>query len=236
MSRVTKERSRAYPALSLEESRLAMAAILSRLGIGSFSREVLAEALGYSNAYGGPGARKIAALAQYGLLTRRGGLYSPTPLARRVVEPGDDVERLRALRLALRQPPLFRALLERYAPQGRIPRQLDGVLWRDHGITRKASRAAAETFRSSARYAGLLEGDGTLLPHPEAAAPGREATGASPAVAGSDPGREQRFELALTGGKIAKLVLPMRLSARDLDIVKRQIELLEYQVQEDEEE
>ena len=197
MPRLTTERSRAYPVLSLEAGEQAMSEILDRLGAGSYSREVLAEVLGHSNAHGGPGARKIAALAQYGLLWRRAGLYSPTPLAELLASgTAASDERRAALRRALRRPPLFRALLERYGPQGRVPRQLASVLWRDHGITRKASRLAAETFRTSARYAGVLDSDGNLL------------TAVATQAAG---GRS-------------------RIGRKDLEIVKKQVELLEYQV------
>ncbi len=219
-----------------------MGEILAGLGTGCFSREVLGEALGYSNARGGPGARKIAALAQYGFLRRKAGLYSPTALAREAVEPGSDAARAGALLRALRQPPLFAALLDRYRPQGRVPAQLADVLWRDFGITRKASRAAAETFRQSARYAAVLDGDGAFLPHREEEQAGRTervAQGASATLSssGSAPlssGSEQRFEFALTEGKVARLFLPLELCRRDLEIVYKQIDFLEYQVREEE--
>lgn len=225
------KRSRAYPALCLEEARRLAREILARLGEGAFSREVLGETLGYSNAHGGPGARKIAALAQYGLLRRKAGLYSPTALARNIVTSNCES----ALRQAVHRPPLFAALLERYAPQGRVPAQLDGVLWRDYGITRKASRQAAETFLRSARYAGLMAQNGELVPvASEVEAGDRLGSPASDRAeaesAATGPASEQRFELALTGGRVARIFLPLSLCRRDLDIVRRQLEVLEYQV------
>jgi hypothetical protein len=230
------KRSRAYPVLSLEQARRLMQEILAGLGEGAFSREVLGEALGYSNAHGGPGARKIAALVQYGLLRRKAGLYSPTVLARRVVSASPEA----TLPRALRQPQLFAALLDRYTPQGRVPSQLDGVLWRDYGITRKASRGAAETFCQSARFAGVMDRDGVLLPAASEIEAGDRAShpavdrawGGQPKAGG--PATEQRFELALTGGRVARLFLPLDLCRRDLDIVRRQLEFLEYQVIEEE--
>lgn len=228
------KRSRAYPALSLEEARRLAGEILAGLGEGAFSREILGEALGYSNAHGGPGARKIAALAQYGLLRRKAGLYSPTVLAQRIVTSNSEA----ALRQAVRQPQLFSALLERYAPQGRVPAQLEGVLWRDYGITRRASRRAAETFLRSARYAGVMDRDGELLPVASKAEtvdrfghPTSDHAQADSASIG--PASEQRFEFALTGGRVARLFLPLSLCRRDLDIVRRQLEILEYQVSEE---
>ena len=237
MSKPTTERSRAYPALTLADSGRAVGTILERLGAGSYSREVVAEVLGHSNAHGGPGARKVAALTQYGLLRRTAGLYSPTPLAQRVAGADGAALRRAALKQALGRPPLFRELLDRFAPQGRLPRQLASILWRDHGITRKASRFAAETFRESAHYAGILDLDGTLraaeLGGPADEAPSASGESERTGPPASEP--RQRFELALTDGKLAKLSLPLELRRRDLEIVKKQIEFLEYQVAEEDE-
>jgi len=240
MAMQTIERSRAYPALALEDGKRMMGEILARLGTGSFSREVLGEILGYSNARGGPGARKIAALAQFGFLRRRAGLYSPTTLAREAVESGSEAARRAALNRALRQPPLFGALLDRYLPQGRVPSQLAAVLWRDYGITRKASSVAAETFCKSARFAGVLDRNGAFLPdHPVRSEQGldpglaanRQATGDLNGDLAPEP--EQRFEFALTRGLVARLFLPLDLCRRDLEIVRRQLDFLDYQVTEE---
>ena len=228
------ERSRAYPLLALEESRLAIGEILRGLGSGCFGREVLGEALGHSNAYGGPGARKIAALTQFGFLSRRAGLYSPTALAERALASPATPEGQAALRQALRRPPLFRALLDRYEVQGRIPAQLAPILWREHGITRKASELAAENFKKSARYAGKVDSRGIFCP--EAAAPIERRRGSGmdlPLPIGSAPGSgpsEQRFVFALTEGKIASLSLPVTLCEADLEIVNQQIRLIEQRV------
>ncbi len=240
------ERSRAYPILPLEDGRRLIGEILTGLGDGAFSREVLGEALGYSNARGGPGARKIAALAQFGFLRRKAGLYSPTALAREAVKASSDLAQRAALCQALHKPPLFGALLDRYLPQGRVPSQLAGVLWREYGITRKASQVAAETFYKSARFAGVLDREGAFLPdapNPPISQPtdAREAVqtlldepaGPASERAGDSPS-EQRFEFVLTRGRVAKLFLPLRLCRRDLGIIRRQIDFLEYQVTEEE--
>lgn len=229
------ERSRAYPLLSLEQGRLAVGEIRAALGAGCYSREVLAEALGHTNAYGGPGARKIAALAQFGLLSRRAGLYSPTPLAERVsaAEPG-TLDGQAALREALQRPPLFRELLERYAAQERVPSQLASVLWKDHGITRKASELAAENFKLSARYAGVLDAQGTLRLPQSTRSPAPTFSAPSSEVAEGSRDAEQQFVFPLTGGKVARLALPRNLSRTDLDIIRRQVQLIEDQVTEEE--
>ncbi len=221
-----------------------MSEILTGLGDGSFSRELLGEVLGYSNARGGPGARKIAALAQYGFLQRRAGLYSPTSLAREALASSEAARR-GALQRALQHPPLFAALLDRYEPQGRVPAQLAGVLWRDYGITQKASHVAAATFYKSARYAGVLDRDGAFVPDSESSRPpdahqeetrqARQDSNFKPPTNARRDSKstEQRFEFALTSGKVARLFLPLELCRRDLEIVRKQIDFLEYQVREE---
>ncbi len=226
MTKDVRDRSRAYPVFSLEEASRAAREILHHLGRGAFARQELVRLLGHANAEGGIGARKVAALSQYGYLSRRAGRYSPTALAEQVARPEDESERRAGLQRALEQPPLFKALLERYVPQGHVPAQLAGTLCRDFGITRRASTQAAEVFLCSARYAGVLGPDGALAAVPAAG-------GSQRSVRGSAAGRteEQRFELALTGGKIARLYLPFSLTERDLEIIKKQLEILELQVE-----
>ena len=47
------------------------------------------------------------------------------------------------------------------------------------------------------------------------------------------PNGSQRFVFALTGRKFATIIVPAHLKARDIQIIKKQIELLELQIEED---
>ena len=138
------------------------------------------------------------------------------------------------MRRALRRPPLYRALLDRYQPQGRLPSQLASVLWRQHGITRKASHAAAETFLDSARQAGVLDRDGAFLGDLDLDAdmksPRNGSLGEPLESAGNHLAAEQRFEFTLSSGGVARLWLPLKLCRDDLEIVRKQIDFLEYQI------
>jgi len=226
---MSKERSRAYPFLHLEASQLATQEILSRLGPGAYNREVIGGVLGHANAFGGPGARKIASLTQFGFLRRAAGLYSPTPLAQGIIGAGESARRDGTLETALRQPPLFRSLLEVYEPQGCIPRHLESILWRHHGITRRASRLASENFSKSAVYAGVLDRDGAFV---QKAAGDRAVLdeGSENGTQGELRGdRPQTLTFALTGGKIAKMTFPGALNSADMAIIRQQIDLIEKQ-------
>lgn len=218
-------RSRAYPVEDLLDAVADADTILEAVGRGAQSREVLADALGYQSAAGGTAGRKIAALTQYGFLRRREGRYAPTDLAERACRSRDESERLGTLEEALYNPPLFREVLGRYEPEGRLPKRLANVLFRDFGITASASEKAAEVLRSAARQAGVLDDDGRFA--------GKETSRGPEPLAYAEPkwlDREredvQRLELALTGGKMARLILPRRLSRRDVEILERQMEIL----------
>lgn len=228
MAKAVKGRSKAYPVIDLEEACRLVEYINAKLGAGIFSRELLAEALGYSNVAGGPGARKIAALTQFGLLRRQAGLYEATGLAKELGR-NPAHKRVVALQRALHRPPLFRTLLDRYLQQGRVPLQLASILVRDHGITPRASELAARVFVHSSQYAGVLTRDGVLRLQEPAGPPASRSPEAI-STGDTSAGHEQRFEFVLSDGKVARLWLPLRLTRKDLDIVRRQVELLEYQV------
>ncbi|MDY7096306.1 MAG: hypothetical protein SX243_25300, partial [Acidobacteriota bacterium] len=170
-------------------------------------------------------------------------------------------EHRQALREALAQPALFAAVLERYAAEPQVPRRLHHVLVRDHGITDAASGRAAEIFLRSARYAGVLDAEGRMLT-PSTATPGSSeeapsvGSGAAapaepapthpsirPASAADSEGlaqesrggeaATQRFEISLGAGRRAVLELPAEMRPRDLELLRKQLEVLELQVGED---
>lgn len=227
---MSKERSRAYPLLHLEASQLATQEILLRLGPGAYNREVIGEVLGHANAFGGPGARKIASLTQFGFLRRAAGLYSPTPLAQSIIAAGESARRDGSLETALRQPPLFRSLLDVYEPQGCIPQHLESILWRQHGITRRASHLASENFTKSAVYAGVLGRDGTFVHKTAAGRIALDEDSESRVHGELRNDRTQTLAFALTGGKIAKMTFPGALNLADMAIIRQQIDLIETQV------
>src|SRR5262249_29168984 len=117
-----KERSRAYPLVDLQVANELLRTKLTALGEASVDRDDLAKTLGYSSAQGGVAARKIGALVQYGLLTRQSKLYRMSRLGRQLLSlKAGSPDFKSALQVALEGPMLFRQLLERYRPEGRLP-------------------------------------------------------------------------------------------------------------------
>jgi hypothetical protein len=151
----SKERSTAYPSVSLEEAILATTELADKLGPGPFDRETAAQALGYKGV-SGASASKIAALTHFGLLERQGNTYIQSILARRIIAPKSDQDKTTAIVEALRAPKLYSKLLDRYSGQA-LPTMLHNILFHDFRIILSASKEATEVFKRSAEFAGLLK-------------------------------------------------------------------------------
>lgn len=243
-----KERSRAYPGSTLEQSVNYARKIREALGKGAYDREALANALGYSSASGDV-ARKIAAMVQFGLLDKSGNQYKLSLLSESITHPKDDKEFKDALVKAIYLPPLFKEVLTKFEPDGLIPKQLPNILYRDHGITNAASSEASQIFLQSCVYAGILnennqfvqitnEQEGSCLPldnlKDNSDVPTPDNIPPQKSI-GFEINRTdtQMFKFALTKGKFAELIVPTELKNKDIAIIRKQIELLELQVDEE---
>lgn len=149
-----RERSSSYPSTGLEKAVSLIKQVRKALGRASYDRITLARALGYSG-ISGASTRTVAALVHYGLLDRKGDTYTPSLLSDKIVNSLNQTEFEQALIEAAKTPKLFAALIEEFAGQ-ELPERLDAVLARRYGIAEKFSREAAETFRITMEYVGLL--------------------------------------------------------------------------------
>jgi len=154
-NKVKKERSSAYPAVSLEEAINAVAELSKKLGSGPYSRETAAQALGYKG-ISGASATKIAALAHFGLLKKEGSAYKQSSLSKRILVQKTEEDNKKAISEAFLTPKLYARLFKAYAGKG-LPTLLDNILYHDFGIILSSSKEAAETFKRSAEFAGLLK-------------------------------------------------------------------------------
>jgi hypothetical protein len=186
-------------------------------------------------------------LVHFGLLRRQGDdRYSLTELGRTVADPLDD-ELGPALLQAVRNPALYSEIIAKFEPEGRIPNQLATVLERHFGIISQTAGLAARVFFDSAIFAGLLD-EGyrfrqsspcesgkdeqeTIRQIPQTDALPTQPVLAPVAKAATNPTQEFRF--CLTGNKFALLVVPAELCARDLEILRKQLELLELQTKQE---
>lgn len=153
-SKKNRERSIAYPAVTLESAIELAKELLDKLGKGPYSREESAKALGHLTLTG-PATRKVASLVHYGLLERSGNTYSLGELSQDILIPVNDEQKSLAIITAVQRPKLFANLIQRYQGQS-LPAMLGSILVREK-ISHSVAEDVASTFKESLRFAGLLE-------------------------------------------------------------------------------
>ncbi len=183
-----KNRSTAYPGVTLEEAIDAAKLLRNNLGAGPYSRDSAAVALGYTGINGASGT-KIAACVHFGLLVREGNVYKQSELADQILVAVDDDERLAGIRVAFTKPGLYKKLAEEYNDKA-LPKMLDNILVRQHGITERAAKEAAALFIKSADYANVLVNGVIKLGAADSSSPSA-VTEPIPAGTGSDGPQNQ---------------------------------------------
>lgn len=108
-------RSPSYPMFSLREA-IEKARVIYNEDRRTFTTpDVIAQHLGFSQPVGGPGGRTMSALRQYGLLEESEGKSRISERAYILTQyPPESPERSKAIRDAIREPNLFRELLDEY--------------------------------------------------------------------------------------------------------------------------
>lgn len=156
------ERSAAYPSTSLEKALDAITRVNGKLGQGPYDRESVAKALDFSGV-SGASSSLIGTLVHFGLLERQGNSYRRSELAKRIMYPLDDVEKNTAIIEALRRPRLYEKLLDRFNGQG-LPSMLPNILTREYTIVEGTAPKAAQFFRDSCEFTGILKNGVITLP------------------------------------------------------------------------
>jgi len=148
-----RERSTAYPAISLKEAVELSGKLIESYSKSPFSRELAVQAIGYKTITG-TSAPKVAALVHYGLLERSGNTYKNSDLASRIMDFTSEEDRGEALIVAVTNPKLFSSLISEYSGKA-IPGLLKNILVSQYKIGRKVAEGVAETFKESTEFAGV---------------------------------------------------------------------------------
>jgi hypothetical protein len=155
-TKIEKERSTPYPGLNLADALEAAEKLRKAYGASSaYSRETVAEALGYQG-LSGTATKKVAALTHFGLLTRDATVYRQSEIANRIFNHLDDEEKRQSIISALKSPALYQKLIAEFDNKA-LPTALDKVLIRNYNITESAAKSAAKIFIESATFAGVLK-------------------------------------------------------------------------------
>ena len=150
----SRVRSAAYPSLSLEEAVKAITSLRDNAGEGPFSRLHASESLGHKG-ISGASSSKIAALVHFGLLSRIGDTYRVSDLARKIIRPEYDAERLEAIAAAAKHPKLYSELMNEFSGKS-IPVMLENTLERRYRISGTVVKSVANDFVKSLEFAGLI--------------------------------------------------------------------------------
>jgi hypothetical protein len=245
VSESKRERSKAYPQFSLDDMLEALKRIHSQLGAGPYSRAAIAEGLGHNVGSGSANA-KAAALVHFGLLDREQNAYHLSAISRRIIHPTEEGEVAQAIAEAVKLPTLFAAMFERFGGKS-LPQLLPNILARDYGIISKQSSQAAELFRRSAEYAGLLRHgvlhqdlaiDEVVADESKSPTMAKEFQRPSTDVRTATHVRQDvpdqvrknfdamAYPIPLSGGRVCILELPRPVTERDLTKIRGWLELM----------
>lgn len=154
-NKTPRERSAAYPAISLEEAVGYSTKLQAAFSKSPFSRENAVKEMGHQTVTGASGM-KVASLVHYDLLDRDGNAYRNSSLALRLAHRIDDNDFQEALKIAATSPKLYRALLNEFAGRA-VPTALSSILVRNHQIGQKVADDVARIFTKTIEYAGLYQ-------------------------------------------------------------------------------
>lgn len=151
-----RERSVAYPSTNLENAIEMLSKLRSELGKGPYSREDAAKGLGYSG-ISGASSRSVAALVQYGLLTREGNTYSISELAEEITHPTDETgeKRRHSIVIAAKSPKLFQKIIDQFKNQA-LPGLLGNILMRE-GVNNNYSKEVSIILKDTLQFSGILK-------------------------------------------------------------------------------
>jgi hypothetical protein len=237
-------RSPRYPAMSLKDAVAKVKAIYDADKTAGSPLKAALGHMGYT-AQSGPANAAIAALRRFGLVESRSGRVVPTARAIAILKlPETDQRRKTAIRDAVLAPSLYKTLLEQYKDTG-LPSQasLEQELCLDERFNHNRIPGLVKDFLDSLKFAGLVDETGVLLTQRgddegdgddssgslgdaevdsthEKTKPERLASGFSSPKA---PAGTRDFPLYTSKSRGA-LFVPERMSPKDFELLKRQIE------------
>lgn len=240
-SKVPREKSTLYPYYDLKESVEFAKLVQGIAGKGSASEDALAAELKVtvrtkSFTY------KVSSARQFGLLSKTNEGLQLTDRAKRIINPVNEETDVPALlKEAFQLPPLYNKLIAKYNGV-KLPalQSIANLLCNDHGITVVAKERAAKVFVNSAQYAKVVDSDGILIAKERDIYPDEEENKiqtpqkdfSSPTDIVDQPLtlekqlEYQTVQLALSGGRNAKLVVPRDITSKEVDRMKKLIDLL----------
>lgn len=237
-----RQRSPSYPAINLEEALNRARVLYSHERKNAAALDVVVHHWGFA-AKSSSGLLIAAAMKKFGLLIDvdgNNGRYvrlSPAALNILLDEREDDTDRRRLVREAALKPEIHRELWDQWGKELPSDATVRTYLVRDRDFTEPAAAAFIEEYKQTISFAGLFEDDTIPNPkgdddandsgaqmnsatdNPAAAAKAGKPVAPPPAAAG-----QKDFPLYLTNNQRAVLYVPATMTAKDYELLKRQIE------------
>jgi len=223
-SKTLREKSVQYPSCELAEC-MEFARIVDRLGGRDVSEKSVLSELGLSSRATKSYTGKLTSSRQFGLLDYRAHTLSITEKAKLILYPTEEQEEVQRKRLLIEafcSSSLYKQLIQRF--QGKRIPQLDtlaNILMNEYKIAKTAKDVASRVFVDSANFVGVLTEGGILsvIPQPEV-----EVAGGT--VVGQVLGQMQSLTITLSNGKSATITVPSDISTRDIERLKKMLDLL----------
>ncbi len=224
-SKSLREKSVQYPSCELAECT-EFVRIVDRLGGRDVSEKSVLSELGLSSRATKSYTGKLTSSRQFGLLDYRAHTLSITERAKLILYPTEEREEVQQKRLlveAFYSPSLYKQLIQRF--QGKRIPQLDtlaNILMNEYKIAKTAKDVASRVFVDSANFVGVLTEGGILSVIAQAETEVARATPVGRQVLG----QMQSVTISLSNGKSATITVPSDISRRDIERLKKMLDLL----------
>ncbi len=146
-SNMATTKSSLYPAFSINDV-IDFLELTKKYPAGRpISYDTMAEECGLKSSYTKSLKYKISSAKQYGCIETSDRMITLTELGNTIIRPISDEELFESKITAVKNPPLFKKLFEKYEGKP-LPQQtaLENILVRDYKITESSKKVAAETF------------------------------------------------------------------------------------------
>jgi hypothetical protein len=151
---------RTYPGLALDDAIKKLRAMYERAGRGPSTKEAYILGLGYKSV-SGASSRVFAALIHFGLVDKAGSQYKISDLAMQILYPREDQDVQSLLRQAALRPKVFGDVYSKYEGE-KLPMLLNNSFIHDFRIHDRSAKDAADIFKRTVAYAGLLDDEGIV--------------------------------------------------------------------------
>ena len=241
MSASTRRRSISYPRITISDAIELIKKLFKEYTNSSLDRDGIATALGYTAGTSGSVTMRVAALVHFGLLEKVSpGMYQISDLAQRIVNPLTNAEKVEAITEAVLKPGLFNEIYNSFRTEKVLPEGLHVIMVKQYGIARNSAKRVDYLFRESAKYAKLIDSDSRIMKSGENDLEVNKSDDDMKNGVINDDLENDELKTLKNGWHIqfpmsegnAVLSMPKNITRRDLEKLRKYLEILELDINE----